>query len=75
MDPQTIALIAQGLQFLVANAPSMAEDVKRLIDSMNSKNVIDAATQNALKAHVDAWCAAALSDKLGPEWTVEPDPK
>jgi len=71
-----VSSIVSAIQLAVAAAPAV-EDVigktKAWISSLFGAGVIDAATQNALHAHVDAIAAAALAGNEPPEFKVEPD--
>ena len=77
-NPATLLLIAQAISAAVAAAPSVIEVIdkaKAFIESLFSAGLIDKATQDALFAHVDEVCNAALNGTLPPEFTVEPDPQ
>ncbi len=72
--PEVIALIAKGIQAIIAAAPTIkavAIKAKEFISNLFSKGLIDAATQDKLHAHVDAVCQAALEGNLPPEFDVE----
>ena len=47
---------------------------KNFIAALFAGKVIDAATQDALMKHVDAFLVAVASDTPPPAWTVEADP-
>ena len=78
MNPATILLVVQGIQAAVAAAPQVAEIVtkaKDFIASLFGAGLITKAQQDAMAAHVDAVCEAALNGQEPPQWLVEPDPE
>lgn len=77
LNPATIALIIQGIQAAIAAAPqveALALKAKEFISELFGAGLITKETQDALHAHVDAVCAAALAGTPPPAWTVEADP-
>lgn len=77
MTPSDLALIIQGIQAALVAAPAViaiAERGKDFIRSLFDAGLITIDQQNAVFAHVDAICDAALNSEELPHWTVEPDP-
>lgn len=70
-------LILQIVQGILTAAPTIAEGIiraKAVIDAAFTAKLIDAATQNALRAHVDSLGELAKLGIPPVHWTVEPDP-
>ena len=77
INPATLLLIVQGLQAAIQEAPAVEAIVvkaKQFISSLFGAGLISKKTQDAIHAHVDAVCAAALAGQEPPQWTVEADP-
>ncbi len=77
MDPATILLIVQAIRMAIEAAPQVVEIAikgKEFIASLFQGGLISQAQQDAIHAHVDAICKAALAGEELPEWTVEADP-
>lgn len=73
----TILLIVQGIQAAVSAAPqvvAIAKSAKDFVTSLFSAGLISKEVQDAIHAHVDAICDAAIAGDTPPEFTVEPDP-
>ncbi len=75
MTPAEIETLISLVSVLIQKAPAIIDDVKQFINTLFSKGLIDSATQAALNTWVQARCDAALKGEVGPEWTVEADPK
>ena len=78
MTSAELLLIVQGIEAAIAAAPEIVdliEKAKAFITSLSDAGLITKATQDALHAHVDARCAAAIAGTVPPEFTVEPDPQ
>jgi len=72
-----VSSIVSAVQLIIANAPKIEQAivvVKDFITGLFGAGVIDAPTQAALHAHVDALADAFLNGKVPPEFTVEKDP-
>lgn len=72
-----LELIVEAVEAAVQAAPlveNLITQTKNWIDSLASANLIPAATQDDLKAHVDAVAAAVNAGQTPPEFLVEPDP-
>ncbi len=78
MNPQTIALIMQGLQAAMSAAPQIvevADAAKTFITSLFTSEQITKAQQDALHAWVDNQAALAAAGIPPAHWAVEPDPQ
>lgn len=68
-----IPLIESAIKY-APQVAGAAVAAKNYIGVLFAAKVIDAATQNALHAHVDAYLIAVASGTPPPSWTVEPNP-
>jgi hypothetical protein len=72
-----VSSIVSAIQLAIAAAPQVASivsDFKNLIAGLFGAGAIDAATQDALMAHVDAVAAAVAAGTEPPEFQVQPNP-
>ena len=72
-----ITLLIPLIESAIVNAPKIegvVVDAKNLIAALFAGKIIDAATQDALMAHVDGFLIAVASDTPPPSWTVQSDP-
>ncbi len=77
MSPDTILLIIKAIQAAIAAAPqveAIAIKAKEFITSLFTAQVITAAQQDAIHAHIDSLAAAAAANQPPPEFLVEADP-
>ena len=73
-----VSSVVSAIQLVIAAAPqigTLVADTKTWISALFGGGVIDAATQNALMAHVDGIAAAVASGTVPPEFQVQSNPK
>lgn len=74
MSPTEILSLVALLSAAIQKAPAIINNVREFTSALFGKGLIDKATQDKLRAWVDARCEAALKGEVGPEWAVEADP-
>lgn len=77
LPPATILLIIQGLQAALTAAPqvvALVEHAYGVIAELFKAGLIDQATQNTLRSHVDSVMEELLAGRVPPEFRVDPDP-
>ena len=77
MNPATLALIIQGFQAAIAEAPKVIDLVvkaKDYIAGLFAAKLITKDQQDLLHAHIDSIAKMAQAGIIPPSWQVEADP-